>query len=157
MAKHPTAITGAAGEYFVAARLAAMGYVVALTRGGSPSVDLLVSNQSGSMTVSIQVKTAWWARRDHKRKKEKDRWEWPIRRYEAQDASPQFLYAFVDLRAWPDTGYTPLVFVMPSKEVKRRQFPESAHPYLWIMDAEANQYRENWEFIGFPSAPLEEG
>ena len=34
-----------------------MGYLVALTRGGSPSVDLMVATPNGKKTVTIQVKT----------------------------------------------------------------------------------------------------
>jgi hypothetical protein len=50
MPPRSTAITGTAGEHFVAARLAGMGYVVALSRGGSPGVDLLIATQDGSRT-----------------------------------------------------------------------------------------------------------
>lgn len=82
MPRHPTSITGAAGEHFVAARLAAMGYVVALTRGGSPTADILVSTQSSDRTIALQVKTATWARRDYKRARSQpnNHWEWQNRR-----------------------------------------------------------------------------
>jgi hypothetical protein len=57
MPKIPTALTGCAGEHFVAYRLSAMGYVAALPRGGSPSVDLMVGTVDGRNTVTVQVKT----------------------------------------------------------------------------------------------------
>ena len=39
-----------------------MNYLVALTRGGSPSVDLMVATPNGKKTVTVQVKTAIQAR-----------------------------------------------------------------------------------------------
>ncbi len=63
MGRTDTLIVGTAGEHYVAFRLAQLGWVVALPRGGSPAVDLLVSNMTGSRTVTIQVKTAEWAGR----------------------------------------------------------------------------------------------
>jgi len=57
MAKRATTLTGAAGEHYVAYKLSAMGYPTALTRGGSPVIDLMVGDLSGNGSVSIQVKT----------------------------------------------------------------------------------------------------
>lgn len=51
-------ITGASGEFFVAAYLSALNLVVALPRGGVPSSDLLVTTERGEKTISLQVKTA---------------------------------------------------------------------------------------------------
>jgi hypothetical protein len=73
MVKRPTALTAAAGEHFVAFKLSAMGYLVAMTRGGSPTVDLLVGDLSGEAAISIQVKTSSGARRSN-------RWEWDVGR-----------------------------------------------------------------------------
>jgi hypothetical protein len=60
MSRQSTALTAAAGEHYVAYKLSAMGYPVAMTRGGSPTLDLMVGDLSGH-SVSIQVKTSRWA------------------------------------------------------------------------------------------------
>lgn len=49
MASRASTLTGAAGEHFIAYRLSAMGYPVALTRGGSPTVDLKWDDDNTSM------------------------------------------------------------------------------------------------------------
>ena len=49
-----TALIAAAGEHFVAYRLSAMGYPVALTRAGSPTVDLMVGDLAGNAAISLQ-------------------------------------------------------------------------------------------------------
>lgn len=51
-----TALIAAAGEHFGASRLSAMGYPVALTRGGSPTVDLMVGDVAGNAAISLQRK-----------------------------------------------------------------------------------------------------
>ncbi len=117
MPRHPSAITGAAGEHLVAGRLAAMGCVVALTRGGSPTADLLVTNQAGNETVTIQVKTSTWAGRWRKRDPSRNKWEWPISRKAAELEGDRLLYAFVDLQEWPDSDRQFQVFIVPSEKV----------------------------------------
>jgi len=50
-------LTGVAGEYYVAAELSRHGYVASLTSKNTKGIDCLASNQEGSKTVSIQIKT----------------------------------------------------------------------------------------------------
>ena len=50
-------ISGIAGEYYVAAELSRRGYIAAITLRNSDNVDILVSNQNGEKTISVQVKT----------------------------------------------------------------------------------------------------
>jgi hypothetical protein len=45
MPKRASTLTGAAGEHFVAFILSARGYAVGLTRGGSPTIDLLTGGR----------------------------------------------------------------------------------------------------------------
>lgn len=54
-------IIGGAGEHYVAYALSCFGYIPALAREGSPTIDLLVSNLIGSRTLAIQVKTTAYA------------------------------------------------------------------------------------------------
>ena len=51
------ASTGAAGAYYVAFRLAAMGYAVGLTTYGTRSIDLLVANLDTGKSITTQTKT----------------------------------------------------------------------------------------------------
>lgn len=69
MPKRATSLTGAAGEHYVAYKLSALGYPTALTRGGSPVIELMVGDISGNGSISIQVKTSNSARRVHRRVK----------------------------------------------------------------------------------------
>lgn len=98
MPKRATALTGAAGEHFVAFQLSAMSYPVALTHGGSPTVDLMVGDLTGSATVSIQVKTSNGAWRAFKKKPENNHWEWDVGKKGVHLRGESIFHAFVDLR-----------------------------------------------------------
>jgi hypothetical protein len=133
----------------VAARLAAMGYVVALTRGGSPTADILVSTKASDRTIAIQVKTATWARREYKRARSQanNHWEWQIGWECEASAAPSLWYAFVDLQGWPD-GPVPVVFLVPSSRVASMVTDAKAKGWkrclMWLPDAEEAAYREAW-------------
>src|SRR5579863_4581948 len=66
------ALTGSAGVHFVAYRLSAMGYIVALTREGAPAIDLMAYSPKSGKSVSIQVKTASNASQLKGKKERKD-------------------------------------------------------------------------------------
>ena len=51
------ALTGAAGEYYIAFRLVAEGYAVGLTPRGMRSIDLVVANPDTGKSITIQTKT----------------------------------------------------------------------------------------------------
>ncbi|MCC6126019.1 MAG: aspartate-ammonia lyase [Pirellulales bacterium] len=57
MPKKLNSLTGVAGEYYVCAELAKRGYVAVLAPKNNPLFDLVVMNQEGTHSVSIQVKT----------------------------------------------------------------------------------------------------
>jgi hypothetical protein len=145
MPNRSTALTAAAGEHFVAFKLSAMCYPVAMTRGGSPTVDLMVGDLNGHAAVSIQVKTSSGARREFKKNKANNHWEWDVGRKALDLKGDSIFYTFVDLKWNPDA--TPDVFIVPSKVVAARLKPEYKRFMFWLMDAEADQYREKWEFI----------
>lgn len=50
-------LVGTAGEYYVCAELCKRGYLALLTPKNNPIFDVVVTNLSGSKSVSIQVKT----------------------------------------------------------------------------------------------------
>lgn len=141
-----TAQTAAAGEHYVAYRLSSFGLLAALTRGGSPAVDILVSDASGQRAVSLQVKTSNWAWRSYKRKPERNHWEWFVGPKAKDLRGESIFYAFVDLKgrklAVPD------VFVIPSAVVADK-FASTNHPVnvFWLMSANRDKYLEAWEPI----------
>jgi hypothetical protein len=138
-----TAQTAAAGEHFVAYRLSSLGLLAALTRGGSPTVDVLVGGPSGQAAMSLQVKTSNWAWRSYKRKPEKNHWEWFVGTKAKDLRGESIYYAFVDLKggglAVPD------VFVIPS-EVVADAFAGTnyAANVFWLMAGNKDKYLEAW-------------
>ncbi|PXX18380.1 hypothetical protein C8R27_101101 [Nitrosomonas ureae] len=50
-------LVGTAGEYYVCAELCRRGYLALLTPKNNPVFDVVVTNSTGSKSVSIQVKT----------------------------------------------------------------------------------------------------
>jgi len=147
MPERATALTGSAGEHFVAYKLSAFGYPVALTRGGSPTIDLMVGDLSGNAAVSIQVKTDNWARREYKRKPQNNHWEWYVNPKVLTLVGESIFYAFVDLKWNPAQPLQPDVFILPSKEVAGR-FTAGWKMYrFWLMDNEKEKWFEAWHLI----------
>ncbi|HPS21668.1 MAG TPA: aspartate ammonia-lyase [Candidatus Paceibacterota bacterium] len=50
-------ITGASGEYFVAAELSRRGWIATITLKNTPNIDILATTINGNRTLNIQVKT----------------------------------------------------------------------------------------------------
>jgi hypothetical protein len=100
-------LTGNAGVYFVAARLSFMNLICAPTFRNVPNVDLLVSNESGSSSVSLQVKTSSSARRT-------THYDWPMNWKSAQLNSKNLYFALVDLKAFTEL---PDIFIVPSSNI----------------------------------------
>lgn len=146
--KIPTAVTGVCGEHFVAAKLSGMGYVVALPRGGSPAVDLLVSSVDGKKSIAVQVKTAKAA---WKNTKDKEHWEWAISAKAEGNISDTLFYAFVDLKGWPKPGSLPDVFIAPSATIseaaKYARENNWSRFFWWLSANEGEKYLEKWEIL----------
>src|SRR5262245_42704058 len=94
--RRSTALVAADGEHFVAYRLSAMKFPVALTRGGSQSIDLMVGDVGGTAAISLQVKTATRAWRNCKSDPAKSRWEWDVGPRSAKLCGAAIFYTFVD-------------------------------------------------------------
>jgi len=120
MGKEPfsSVIIGAAGEFYVASYLSALGLVVALPRGGVPSSDLLVTNTDGNKTISLQIKTATQAL--NRSKKYDDYLTWRLStKSRGQNGCDSHWYVFVDLRGWPKSkdGYSPDIYFVPAQDI----------------------------------------
>lgn len=155
MPKRPTSLTGAAGEHFVAFILSSLGYPVALTRGGSPTIDLMVGDLTGGTAVSIQVKTSTYAWRKRVRKPEDSHWEWDVGRKALSIRGDSIFYAFVDLKG-DDSGiiYPPDLFILPSENVAKQaiaagfeEHPEWKKFMFCVYENEREKYFEAWNLI----------
>lgn len=138
-----TAMTATAGEHYVAYRLSALGLLAALTRGGSPAVDILVASPSGRDTFSLQVKTSNWARRSYKRRPDRNHWEWFVGSHASELRGENIYYAFVDLKG--GGAAVPDVYVIPSMVVSDA-FAGTNHKanVFWLMDGNREKYLEAW-------------
>jgi hypothetical protein len=138
-------MTGTAGEHYVAYCLSRRGLLPALTRGGSPSVDILVASRDGSNTVSIQVKTSSSAKREFVRKKQPAYWLWDVGERALTANAPRLFYAFVDLRYSETEPLDPVVFIVPSSDVCRQLKPKDARYMFWIEEGHEHEYKERWD------------
>jgi hypothetical protein len=147
MPERATSLTAAAGEHFVAYRLSALGYPVALTRGGSPTIDLMVGDLSGRSAISVQVKTSNWASRPKKRKPENSHSEWDVGRKALALRGESIFYAFVDLKWDWSKPSTPDVFIVPSTVVADFLGPDWSRYMFWIRETDRAKWFEAWHLI----------
>jgi hypothetical protein len=54
-----TGLTGAAGEYYIAAELSRRDWLATVTIKNSPGTDVLAQRRGGARLVAIQAKTSW--------------------------------------------------------------------------------------------------
>ena len=106
-------LTGAAGEYYVAFRLAAMGYAVGLTTRGVSTIDLIVANVKTSKSITIQTKTMLNAFTGSKRDNEYW-WKWRMG-ISVKPVEDTFFFTFVDMKG--DAANVPDVFIVSSIKV----------------------------------------
>lgn len=149
-----TVQVGAAGEYFVAAELARMGYLAALTMHNAQGVDIIASSTDGEHSVSIQVKT-----------NRGDKQRWALHSSAEDLSSPNYVYVFVRLHG---AGELPDYHIVPSGEVVSRlkksharwmsgfkrdgtARKESSLRYFKDLD---DEFLDRWDLLGFgkPSA-----
>jgi len=146
MPGRPTALTAAAGEHYVAYLLSSRGYIAALTRGGSPSVDILAASVDGKRTIGIQVKTSSWGFSPRKKKPEESHWEFDVGFKAVGNADDTFLYAFVSLCG--DNQSKPIVFFVPPSDVCEQLGTGDKRPMFWIYEKDRKKYEEDgWRLI----------
>jgi hypothetical protein len=144
MIKRTTTLTAAAGEHYVAYRLSQLGYAVALTRAGTPLVDLMVASQDGN-AVSVQVKTSSAAYFTHK-DRAKNYWNWDVGEKARHARGESLFYAFVDLKGSAD-GASPDVFIVPAADVADFVQVQDTRIMFWVMEKDKDRYLERWDFI----------
>ncbi len=96
-------MTGVAGEYAVAMELSKRGIIATVTLRNTKGIDILASNDDGSKTVSIQVKTS----KNNAKK-------WILSEKSETQVSDTFFYVFVNI----DLDGTDISFhIVPSRIV----------------------------------------
>jgi hypothetical protein len=152
MPDRANALTAAAGEHYVAYRLSRMGHLVGLTRGGSPSVDLMVGHPEKGTPVSIQVKTSESAHRYHGRgDKKKQYWSWRVGEKAASLRDNPMFYAFVSLEENQKRNPICRTLIVPSRDVPGL-VAEEGKGQFWFntpeidMDKEP-EWQEQWQLI----------
>ena len=102
MAKLPPTILCASGEHFIASYLSGTGLVVALTRRGTPTTDMIVTSEQGGRSLSLQVKTGGiYSHVTSKRNPAKNYWVWRTGSKAADLSNDSHWYAFVFIGDWP--------------------------------------------------------
>jgi hypothetical protein len=141
-------LKGSAGEHYVAYKLSAMGYIVALPRAGVPSLDLIVATPDGQKTLAIQVKTASQAFHLAKKKPEDTRWYWRVSDKVIASSAESLFYVFVDLHV-DDPSKQPDVFIVRSIDIKEENLDPTNGPWFLIMkdDEEKKWHKNDWHLI----------
>jgi len=145
-------LVGTAGEHFTAAELSRLGFLVTLTRGNAPGIDILAYHPTTQRTVALQVKTA------HSSKQPRGKWM-----MNAKDADETQLrsQAFVLVR-FGDPPSPPEFSIVPSVNVARalhsdhkaweeapgaRGQPHSLKNTIRQFKDTAGDWRNRWDII----------
>ena len=146
--KIPMILAGVAGEYFVAAELSRRGWIASISLRNTRGIDILVTNQKASRSITIQCKTT--------QKKEKS---WMLNEKSENFFSNDHFYVFVNLNK---VSERPSYHIVPSKVVAdhvqyyhqlwldtpgRAGHQRVDNPMRKYSDAE-NEYLERWELLG---------
>jgi hypothetical protein len=99
------ALSGVAGEYFVAAELSRRGYIAALTLKNTRGVDILVSRTGSKQRATIQVKAIKGSGK-----------EWVLTKKDEACGEPNHFYVFVALNGTKEPEY----YVVPSETVAKQ-------------------------------------
>jgi hypothetical protein len=136
------ALTGAAGAYYVAYRLSALGYAVGLTTYGTRAIDLIVAKPDTGKSITIQTKTM--QKSFVQSRKWGPYWKWPVGKSQRLPQESYF-YAFVDLKN--DPVQTPDVFIVPSAELPPllEEYPNMT--FCVIYEKDRQKYYDRWDIF----------
>jgi len=146
--KTSSILIGVSGEYFVAAELSRRGYVASVTLRNTRGIDILASNEEGSKTVNIQVKT--------KRFKVKD---WMMNKKAESIKDKNMFYVFVSLN---EEDKKPDYYICPSSDVARyvtrrhkkwlktpgRSGQKHVDNSIRVWEDLDNKYLDKWDLLG---------
>ena len=141
-------LIGVSGEYFVAGELSRRGYVAAITLRNTRGTDIVVSNEKGTKTVNVQVKT-----------KRPGNPDWILTKKAESVTEKNIIYIFVSLY---ELDLRPQYYIVPSKDVAKyikttydlwlrtpgkggRAHKETS---IRIWDDQDKKYLERWDLLG---------
>lgn len=102
MKKIPSNQIGVAGEYFVAGELSRRGHIASVTLKNTKGIDILVTDESASKYIGVQVKT-----------NSASRTEWMLNKKAETFNAPNLFYVLVNLCG----SKPPEFYVVPSSVV----------------------------------------
>ncbi len=144
----PSILAGVAGEYYVAAELSRRGYIASISLKNTRGIDILATNQEGTRSVTIQVKTNQLSKA-----------AWLINQKGENYVASTHFYVFVMLASILDR---PCYYIVPSKDVAayiktnhaawlsspgRNGRKRQDSPIRKFQDLE-DKYLERWELLG---------
>ncbi len=146
MAKSRTDLTGAAGEYYVAAELARMGYVASLTMANTQGIDILATDPKSGKLVAIQVKATRGVNR-----------AWILRSKKDSNTRQKAIYIFVNI---PENK-PPEYFIVPERLVtqsvnrshrewisgRRRDGRKRKNSSMRKFQDKAGRYKDKWNLL----------
>lgn len=144
--------TTAAGEFYVAHKLALLGLVPAFPRNSVRAVDLLVSDRSGSKAIGLLVCTVPSAVHDLRRSDAVDTFmlDFPLSHRAVVQAPDSAIFCLVDLMM-RTRGSSPEAYIIPAGVLKRDFVGIHAKKYSYTRYKRSRQameyYRENWRPI----------
>lgn len=146
---------GAAGTYYVMSRLAYECVHASATFGNAPYIDIVASSEKGDKQISIQVKTADFARRGGNKR---NGWKWSkldwALSYKAASLNMDNLFfVFVDIGGEKTNreqgNWQPTVYIIPSK-VLATEFCSHWTEAAWRLQIDINRmepWKEKWDLI----------
>lgn len=144
-----TQLVAAAGEHYVAYKVASLGFVPALVRQGVRGIDLIASSPDGSKTVGLQIKVAWSAvfDRGNGAAAESFHLRFPLGQRAIAATPDSTIFCFVDLRKWSPRE-APDVYLVSARQVKREYDGVYLRKYTSVYHersaAELEPHRNNW-------------
>jgi len=118
---------GVTGEYYVAGELSHRGYISSITLRNTRGIDIIVSNNEGTKSATIQVKST----QNNKKN------SWILTQKSEDFFSDNHFYIFVNLN---EPGIRPKFFVVPSEVVA--QYISTSHKN-WLNKPGRNGQQHN--------------
>ena len=97
-------LVGVAGEYFAAAELSRRGYIASITLRNTKGIDIIATNEKGSKSINIQVKTS----------SKSSKGGWILNQKAEQMSEKNLFYIFVTI---PKNNEIPSFHIVPSKDL----------------------------------------
>lgn len=142
-------ITGASGEYYVAAELCRRGLIATITLKNMPGVDIIATDVDGKKSAIIQVKT---------RRIDNAKNDFPIASSPIRKKGRKFFYVFVSLEkdSQPDYYIIPQSIVAEYVEGEFQKWikaDKKRKSKLRVLHNKAlhslfNKYHNNWSILG---------